>query len=83
MECIEGKVWTPGLIGDVYHLCDQFEYTQPDGIVYSDGFGCYHNHGYITPSNIKVTDGLRWCIIMANGRMIDQAYTVILYGILT
>ena len=60
MECVKRIVWTPGLIGDVYHWCDQFEYTQPNGIAYSSGFGCHSNHGYVTPEDMIDLDPDNW-----------------------
>lgn len=60
MGSIKSKVWTPGLIGDVYHWCDQFEYTQPNGLVYSNQFGCSHKHGYVTPEDIIDLDTDNW-----------------------
>ena len=60
MDCFNQDVWTPGLIGDVYHWCDQFEYTQPNGIAYSSGFGCHSNHGYVTPEDMIDLDPDNW-----------------------
>ena len=65
------------MIGDVYHWCDQFEYTQPNGLAYSSGFGCHSNHGYITPvsvNKIYSSDINNICVILRNGESGTYGY---------
>ena len=61
----------------MYHWCDQFEYTQPNGLTYSSGFGCHSNHGYITPVSVNKiynSDINNICVILINGESGTYGY---------